>query len=47
MTNKDFFLAPWWVRKNKHRIKIKIASGILIGCLIGTAMLLAWLMIGG
>lgn len=46
MKPKDFCLAPWWVRKHKHQIKIKIASWILTGCLIALSMLLAWMMIG-
>lgn len=47
MTNKDFYLAPWWVRKHKHRIRVKLASFALIGALIGLSMLLAWVMIEG
>lgn len=46
MTNKDFYLAPWWVRKHSHRLRVKIASWGLIGALIGLSMLLAWVAIG-
>ena len=46
MTNKDFYLAPWWIRKHSHQIRVKIASYALIGALIGLSMLMAWIMIG-
>lgn len=46
MINKDHYLAPWWVRKHSHRLRVLIASWALIGMLIGLSMLLAWIMIG-
>lgn len=46
MISKDYYLAPWWVRKHSHRLRIKLASWAMIGALIGLSMLLAWGMIG-
>jgi len=48
MINRDYYLAPWWIRKSirGRQWKIKLITHISIWIMLGFAALLAWLFIG-